>query len=97
MLVDLVHLDCNYDTFKDMFRPLSSGQRGVVCEMNGNVALVLLESDEKETGGASSDKLSANHALHWIQGIFVGINHKMIWFTSRLYPAITHSFLVVAI
>lgn len=48
-------------------RPLSSGQRGVVCEMNGNVALVLLESDEKETGGASSDKLSANHALHWIQ------------------------------
>lgn len=48
-------------------RPLSAGQRGVVCEMNGNVALVLLESDEKETGSASSDKLSANHALHWIQ------------------------------
>ncbi|XP_017229337.1 uncharacterized protein LOC108204426 isoform X3 [Daucus carota subsp. sativus] len=48
-------------------RPLSTGQRGVVCEMNGNVALVLLENSEKETGDASSDKISANHALHWIQ------------------------------
>lgn len=57
-----------------MFRPLSTGQRGVVCEMNGNVALVLLENSEKETGDASSDKISANHALHWIQGIFVASN-----------------------
>lgn len=77
-----------------MFRPLSPGQRGVVCEMNGNVALVLLESDEKETGGASSDKLSANHALHWIQGIFGGSVTNL--FGSRvdyiLLIAITHSF-----
>lgn len=62
-----------------MSRPISPGQRGVVCEMNGNVALVLLESSEKETGEASSDKHSSNHALHWIQG--------MLWASiTKFYP-----------
>ncbi|KAK1379350.1 hypothetical protein POM88_026094 [Heracleum sosnowskyi] len=63
--ISSINSSCSHTLIK--FRPLSPGQRGIVCEMNGNVVIVLLESDEKETGGASSDKLSANHALHWIQ------------------------------
>ncbi|KAL3502236.1 hypothetical protein ACH5RR_036685 [Cinchona calisaya] len=50
-------------------RPLSSGQRGEVYEVNGDKVAVILDTDDTRTGGEKNEKCTSQTAepsVHWI-------------------------------
>ena len=60
--------------FDNIFRPLSSGQRGEVYEVNGDRVAVILDAGENKTDEGKKDEKpveeSVKPSVYWIHGIF---------------------------
>lgn len=65
----------HYNCIWIFFRTLSTGQRGVVYEVNGDLVAVILDDSEEKGNEVNKEKKDpeqpAKPPVYWIQGMFV--------------------------